>query len=242
LSQTKLFIIRISLLTLILLPNIGHSAAVAEKKPVVAHITKYEGTVNTHREAQARSQKVTQSNTNIRINDIVRTKRQSRAFFKLTDHSKIILEENSTIHFRGIQDIGSKQGMVLFDLNERGKLNGLTITNNMAVIGVKGTQFLISTIDNKFAVYMKQGLVSIEAIEGKFKRFKQQQSDKFETFKQKNNQDFNTFKSDLEQEFSEFVKSFELTEGKAITIVGNEVREIAIPDEINNKFLLFEQF
>ena len=212
----------------------------ATDSEILGVLDNYQGIVKHYKNNGVKGLIINQPTTKLKKNDSLRTKRNSTAYITLTDNSKIILTERSQIHFKGINRVTYDQGKVLFDIKKQGNLKGFQITSGTAVIGVKGTMFLVDNTDDKLSIYMKEGTVSVKSIKGQFKRFKQKQEDEFEAFRQKNLTDFNDHKKKLENEFVEYVNSFNLSAGHAISIDDDKVRDVKIPKYIDNMFKMFE--
>ena len=122
-----------------------------------------------------------------------------------------------------------------------------------AVIGVKGTQFMVSSSKKTAQVFLKSGQLTVEAIEGNFRRFVRKTEDDFDKsvekeekdfddFIKKQEKDFDDFIDKQEKEFEEFVKHFEIKTGQSIIISGQDVRNIKTPEEVSKEFELLEDW
>lgn len=215
------------------------SSIAADIKSEVAVLDKYEGTVKHLPDGAVKGIKVRRNKLVLKVNDGLQTKRKSKAFLSLVDGSKIILTERSHIHFDGLSKVSTTEGRVLFHIQKKGGLKGFEIATGTAVIGVKGTKFLVDSQGDKLNVYMNEGVVSVEATKGQFKRYKQKQIDEFDAFQKGLTNEFEEYKKNLEEEFVEFVKSFDVKAGSAISIDGDELREVNVPDDVKELFELF---
>lgn len=210
-------------------------------RDIAGKVTKTKGQVFYHENNSVRSKRLKKEPHDLYVSDIVRTKKDSKAFLTLTDNSKLVLDENSIIHFNGVKQISAEKGIVLFDIKKQGDLKGLKITTKTAVIGIKGTQFIIDTNSNSLKLYMKEGLVNVEAInEGTFEHhIKDKQS--YKDYLKDMFTSFSEYKQKQQEEFVEFVKSIDVPENKAISINGNILEDIPIPDHIQEQFKLLDE-
>jgi hypothetical protein len=84
--------------------------------------------------------------------------------------------------------------------------------------------------------------LKIEPIDGEFKKFIEKEEDDFNNFVQSQQNDFNEYKKKIKDEFYEYVKSVTMEAGSAISISGNEVRNIKIDEKLEKEFRLLDQF
>lgn len=176
------------------------------------------------------------------IGDSVRSKRASSARLSLADDSRIILKERSTISFHGIKKVAADKGIILFDIRKQGQAQGLKVVTKTAVIGVKGTRFLVDASDDTLSIYLSEGNIAVQSIEGEFKRHRRQIKDEAEAYYEKQREAYQEYLKGLQQEFVEYVKEFEMKANSAIIISNQEVRDIEIPQSILDEFKQFDQF
>jgi hypothetical protein len=205
-------------------------------------IVNFKGSVKIYKKDDLRGTDVDDNNTCIFVGDSVKTRRAAEAFVKMTDGSKVILEEMSSLIINGIRNTEVGEGKVLFDVTKSGQISGFMVKTKTATIGVKGTQFAVVSDNNSLDVFLNEGEVSVEAIKGKFKRYVKKELDEFEAFILQQKGEYDEYKESLQKEFVEYVRSFTIKEGSAVSISDNEVRDIEIPEDIKNKFELFDKF
>ena len=205
-------------------------------------VSKIKGKVFYHENNAVRAKRIEDKNHELFVSDILRTKKKSQAFIKLADNSRVVLDENSIIHFNGVKQLNAEKGIILFDINKQGELKGLKITTKTAVIGVKGTRFIIDAGSDSLKLYMNEGLVNVAAIDnGTFEHhLKDEQS--YKEYLKEMFTSFSDYKKKQEAEFVEFVKSIDVPENKAISINGNKLEDIEIPDHIQEQFKLLDEF
>ena len=208
---------------------------------IAGKITKVEGEVFYHRNASMRSKRIKGINKDIFSSDMLRTKKKSKAFLTLIDGSVLILDESSVIHFNGIKHITANKGVVLFDIKKQGQLKGLKIVTKTAVIGIKGTRFMINASDDSLKLYMKEGVVNVEALnEGKFAHHVKKELT-YNDFMKQRLSNYSEYKKKQQEEFIEYVKSIDVHANKAISINGNKLEDIKIPQNVEEQFKLLDE-
>lgn len=222
----------------------GEPAAPEETEavPTVGEMVRIEGTVLRHAHGALNPDRIDSPGTALAGDDIVRTRPEARAFMELVDDSRIVLLENSKLTFRGLKEVDTRSGEVLFDIRKRGAEGGLKITTKTSLIGVKGTRFFVDSDDERINVYLKEGRLSVEKLKGEFKRYMDREKAEFEKYSEREQSEFEEFKREMDEEFIEYTREFEIEAGSAIAIDGQEVRDIPIPEAIEEKFRLLETF
>lgn len=228
-------------------------------------IVKYEGQVFLHRQDAVRGEPVRVPNAELFVGDSVRTKRAATAFVRFVDGSKAVVEEESILLVRDRKGVGVEGGRVLFDIKKQGEAQGLRISSKVALIGVKGTRFAVSSDGDRLAIYLKQGSLTVQAPGGaEFRRFKAKAQADFEGNLERLNQEhekrvremgreFDQKVEEMNREFDEFVKrsellfvgmakEFEMEAGTAVSIADGEARDTLIPKEVEERFSLLDSF
>ncbi len=222
------------LLALVLWVGVG----LCEKGRLAGWIVKVEGVVTVKRAGEFKGKRVTENGTELFVGDVIRTKRGSRAFIKFVDGTKVVLEERSVLVVEDLKQVSSDRGRIYFRIRKGVKGRKARISN--ILIGVKGTEFAVDVREKGTSVFVNEGVVEVENLEGEFKRYMKRHEEEFERFRKEREEEFERYRRELEKEFYAFVKSFELYAGKAVSIVGNEVRDIEIPKEVLEGFKLLD--
>lgn len=228
--------IKVLLVLALLLVNVDISSAVEK----AGEINKYKGNLKVYKEGEIWGQSVKKRNHELFVKDVVKTKRRAMAHITFIDGSEAYMKEKSILEIEKIKDIAVGEGRVIFNVKEQGSFLGwIIIRTKTAVIGVKGTKFLVDVDKDKLQIYLKEGALNIKSVEDAFIRYRKKEGADYEDFKKNEIDEFKKFKETMEEEFKEFVKEFDMEGGTAISIDGKEVRDIAIPEEIEKEFLLF---
>lgn len=201
----------------------------------------YEGNVKVYNIDNVRGTKVSDSYMSLFVQDLIKTKRNSSASLRLADESKIVLTERSSMEIHKMKNISVNEGKVLFSIKKQGNMKGVMIKTKTATIGVKGTTFAVVSDNESVDVFLHEGKLHVMALEGQFKHFIKKEMD-FDSYMKEQQDAFQEYKDTMEKEFVEFVKDIMMEGGSAISITGNEVRDVKIPNEIEQELLQLEQF
>ncbi len=212
-------------------------------------VVKKQGRVKLYREGSLSGKLLIELPEPLYVKDILKTDYGSMAFVRLSGVNKLVLMENSILYIEGIDRINFEEGKVIFQIRKRGESRGLKVRVRSVIIGVKGTRFLVSAEGDRIGIYLKEGHLSVRKMVGEFIRYRKREEEAFEEFRReveegirREREEYEEFKRETEREFREFVKEFELGPGKAVMIVGSEVRDIEIPPEVEGEFKLLDMF
>lgn len=214
---------------------------------VVGEIRELMGKAMLHKQGEVRGSQA-QAGDILKAKDILRTKRNSQAVIQLIDGSTIVLQEKSSLHLKGLLSLSLEEGTVLFDIRKRGKSKGLTVATKTAVIGVKGTQFLVRDVDETIDVFLNEGKVDVTPVAGEFKHYKAVVASSFEEYSQQMNAQFAEKKEEMrkgveamKREFVEYLARYDMEPGSAIAISNGELTSYKMPDELDVLFEHLEQ-
>lgn len=158
----------------------------------------------------------------IQQGDIISTFRNSNAVLKLKDESVVVLGEKSTISFLAQNNVKQSEGKVYYKITSRDADNKLKIKTNFAIIGIKGTTFVIGSDTNSSYVALKEGLIGIESMKEQFILYKKQVMQQYKNYVNKQMTEFEKYKQDQIKEVGEMTKEFDLHAGKVVSFEGNK--------------------
>ncbi len=206
----------------------------------LAKIAKIEGSVKVLKSGEI---KKTDASVNQEIfeGDMVITASGAMASIIFIDKSKIVLDEKTKLKVEGFDKLAQEGGKVYYSIKKRGA-KGLKVATNFAVIGVKGTKFMITDDDKNRQVSLKEGLVGVQSLKAEFELHRKKEMDEYEAYKREMMGEYEEYKKELEKEFVEFVKEFDLQPNKTVSFDGNKVSEEASLEEIAKEFSRFESF
>ncbi|MCD8554248.1 FecR domain-containing protein [Seleniivibrio sp.] len=135
-----------------------------------------------------------------------------------------------------------ESGKVVFSIKKRGAETGTVIVGlKTAVIGVKGTEFLIDIAeDGKAKVYLKDGEISVDSVEGEFRKHGKVVMDEYEAYVRKMMGEYDKYVAELQKQYTEYVKTFTMKPGQAISIDGQDVNTLDFDEKTLKEFELLD--
>jgi len=205
-------------------------------------ISSFDGRVTLYDGVSPRGKNVKESNTPVFLKNKVATKSASTAIIDMLSDDKIALTENSIMTIEDINTYKPEGGKVVFSIKTRGQASGLNIALTSAVIGVKGTEFLIDTNENgRQDCYMKEGVVEVRPLQGQFKKYTEVKIDEYEAYVRKMMGEYDQYLKKLQEQYVEYVDKLVIKAGNAWSISGNEVHKLEFTPEIDKAFELLDK-
>lgn len=209
----------------------------------VGLIVDLSGIVKAYEKNDFRGFSIKDNNTKLYEGYVVKTFTNAEAKITLIDGTKIILTEKSSITFPSNKKVDVDNGTVYFKVTKREEIKGFLVSTKTATIGVKGTKFAVMQDNNSLNVFCKDGTIVVTSIKGEFKRYVEKEMDEYSEYLKRQYEDYTSYKEKLREEFIEYVKEIEMGAGKGITISdSNEVRDMEIPDNIDEMFVELDAF
>ncbi|MEF3192294.1 MAG: FecR family protein [Campylobacterales bacterium] len=174
----------------------------------------------------------------LQVGQTLKTRLASKANVKLTDNTKIIVGPNSALELIEEKKIAATGPKILFKVSKQTDTKGLTITTPSAIIGVRGTTFLVSSEGDHQTIYLKEGELSIKPWKGQFKSYLESMQAEFAEYAK----EFDEYKANIMKEYAHYVDEVTMKGGMAISIDGNNVRATKITPEIEAAFQELEKF
>lgn len=123
------------------------------------------------------------------------------------------------------------------------------VRTKTALIGVRGTEFIVQAGEREEAVLLKTGAVEVEALKGEFEHFKavaksaiEAELQAYEAFKDRLSSDFTAYRKKQELEFQAYVKSVTLQPGAALSLQDGQAIERPITPEQEAAFVRYRAF
>jgi len=168
------------------------------------------------------------------------TSKNATAVVGMRDGSQVVLDENSILQFISNNEITQKQGAVYYKIASRDVKNRLRVKTDFAIIGIKGTRFIVNS-DDKKNVLLKSGKVGIESPTGQFALYKEKEMAEFEAFKAKTDKEFEEYKAEQMKEFVGYVKEFDLSQGSMVSFDGKNANSAKMNRDAKKQFSKFEK-
>jgi len=208
----------------------------------LGNITHYQGSVKVYAKDAVRGKTVTQADYPLVAGDLVKTGRQALCVIVLADGSKMVLKGGTKLTIQAANRVHAESGRTVISFKKQSSLKGLEVATKSAIIGVKGTRFVVDYQQDQVNVFLRNGQLDVRSLSGQFKRYRQKQRAEFDTFRQQMMGGFKQYKQQLHEEFVEYVEQFNMASGSAISIGNNEVRDLKIPVDIQAEFDWIDRF
>jgi len=205
---------------------------------IIGNVEKVKGRVKVKSEVSIKKVRI-KSGFNISKGDMIITSKGGFAKIKLKDSSEIVLDENSVISFSSIHDAKQECGKIYYKITSRDAKNSLKIKTSFAIIGIKGTTFIIDATKNP-SFYLKEGIVGIQSIKEEFELYRKEVQQEFENFMAQQYKAYEEYKQVQRPGFAEKTKSFDLHGGKTISFDGNKAIENGWSKKDDEEFEYFE--
>ncbi len=201
-------------------------------------VQKVDGIVKVKNKDSIKKSKVKKGDA-IQPGDILSTFRNSHAVLKLADNSNVVVGERSVIVFDDALDFAQNGGKVYYKITSKDLKNKLKIKTKFAIIGIKGTTFIVSADINSSYVALKEGLIGVQSIKEEFQLYKKKVMSEFEAFKKQQEEGFEKFKKEQEEYIVMMTKEFDLEAGNVVSFSGQKA--IENPLKSDEEFKTFEQ-
>ena len=170
--------------------------------------------------------------------DMVLTADGAKAVLAFRDGSRVALDAGTKLEVRDAEGLHQEGGQALYRIRDRGS-RGRRVRTEFSVIGVKGTEFLVSDTEEARAVAMADGEVAVEAPEGRFKLYREKEKAGFASYRERQRQgmedykeEFQEYKKRVRREFVDYVRSFSLESGRMAAFGDGEATTGAVSAEL----------
>lgn len=178
----------------------------------------------------------------LRQGDLVLTGEAATAVVAFRESSKVALDGGTKLELVDPGEVRQEGGKAYYRLRE-GNVEGRQVRTGFSLIGVKGTDFLVSDTEDSQAVAMDDGEVALTAPEGQFKLYQEKEAEAFESYKEKQRRAaeqfrererkaFERYKDRIQREFLEYTESFALKTGRKATFEGKEATTGPVGDDL----------
>ena len=172
--------------------------------------------------------------------DLVSTSSTATALLKLIDGSSVVLDNSSSIHFAGTNKAEQKEGSILYKITSRDSKNSLNVKTPFAIIGIKGTTFIVNSTADEQSIALKEGKIGIASIKEEFELYRKKVLEEFENYKSQQQAAYEQYLKEQAGEKPEIVKEFELDAGNRVSFDKNKVTESGFGKDTNASFEHFD--
>ena len=139
----------------------------------------------------------------------------TKVLITLLDDSKVILNENAELLLSDNSTFRQEQGEIYYRISKRAKSRGLKVETPFSIIGIKGTEFIVS-FEDQGRIALNEGLIGITSRGGDFELYQEKELSDFEQYQKQQKQDFEAYKSKTDDTIAAYVKSFDLKQKKML--------------------------
>lgn len=206
----------------------------------IGKIEKTEGIVKVKSSDSFKKRKV-KSGYEIKEGDLLLTSRKANAVLKLIDGSNIILSQNSTINFTSATAVEQVSGKIFYKITSRDAKNSLKVKTPFAIIGIKGTTFVVNSNKGNEKVSLKEGLIGVKSIKEQFSLYRKEVLAAYNNYVSSQMSEFEKFKNGGKKPKPEVTKEFDLEQGNSVSFSNNVVEESAWDNDNDLEFAEFEK-
>ena len=153
------------------------------------------------------------SSSKLDVGQTIKTRLNSEVGVMFIDKTKVLVGPNSFLEILDVKKLSIGGTKVLFKVSRQSDFKGLTIVTPTAIIGVRGTTFLVHSEGKNTSIFLKEGEISVASPEGRFKNYLASTE-----------QEFQEYKEGLQKEYEQYIAEFTMKAGMAVSIHGDEVR------------------
>lgn len=179
----------------------------------------------------------------------VYTGKKGNVVIKFSDGGIVILNQNSRFKVIKPNLYSHLKGKIYYAFKKMMTKKKKMIRSKTAVIGVRGTTFIINDDEKTQNVALKEGNLNIESLGPAFEVRRKKVRDEFDDFKESMYQDiesekkeYEAYVSETKKEFIEYKKAFVLQENYQISIYKSKVEQKKLDDVVLKEFDYFEDY
>ncbi|MDD5471006.1 MAG: FecR domain-containing protein [Sideroxydans sp.] len=165
----------------------------------------------------------------------------------------IVVEQNSTVEIDRsgpVEVFRQISGMIYYAMNKIDRsMRAAEVRTKTAVIGVRGTRFMVVEQPERQEIGMRKGEVRVISPAEEFEIHRQQVTDEFAAFRKegkdavaRERQAFKEYQARTQREFVEFKREFSLQTDRMVAFSGRRVTETALSATTRNEMAGLEQF
>jgi hypothetical protein len=213
--------------------------AVAASAKVVGTVDGLNGIVKISREGSVKKINVLKG-TKIQKGDLVTTSSSATALLKLVDGSNVVLDKSSSILFANINQAEQKSGSVYYKITSRSANNSLDVKTPFAIIGIKGTTFIVNSDEGDKSIALKEGKIGIASMKEEFELYRKKVLEEFNNYKNQQEAAYQQYLRELAGEKPQIVKEFDLNAGNKVSFNEKKVVESSFNNDTNASFNHFD--
>ncbi len=219
---------------------LGAFFSVALAGNIVGNVEALKGSVKVKSEGSIKKSRI-RAGFEIKTGDLIITSKNASAKIRLKDSSVVVLDESSSIFFSSAYNAKQNGGRVYYKITSRDARNALKIKTPFAIIGIKGTTFIINASKESPCVSLKEGLIGVASIKEEFELYRKEVQKEFEDFMAQQKAAYDEYKQVQKPGFVEKTKEFDLHQKKTVSFDGNKASEEDWTKADDEEFEHFEE-
>ena len=223
---------------LLLLISLTDATAATEEE-AVATLERFDGLVKVMPKGSLRRSRVVVQHK-LYSGDMVLSYRNAHALILLNDGSKVVLDESASIRFSS-NEVEQRSGAVYYEIHHRNARHALKVKTEFAIIGIKGTTFIVNADDEKESVALQEGAIKVESPEAAFRLYRDKVNADFIAYQNRQNQGFEAYKNRQNEKMASYVRAFEMQAGKVVHFSGNKAEERDFDMNVTAEFERFKR-
>lgn len=185
---------------------------------------------------------------------VFKTGATGRAVVRVGEYGIIVVEKNSTVEVDRSSSAAhvfrQVTGMIFYAMNKvRGSMRPVSVKTKTAVLGIRGTRFLVVEQEGRNEVGMRKGAVTVTSPEEEFEIHRSLVENEFSEFKKeardaiaRERREFNAYKANSDREFVEFKREFTLGADRMVSFDGRRVTESGLSQRSKQEIESIESY
>jgi len=215
------------------------SVTVASASATLGSVEMAKGNVKVKSEGSFKKSKV-KKGLEVKKGDLITTSKNANAVIKLKDGSTLALDASSTLHFASANMAEQEEGKIYYKITSRDAKNALKVKTPFAIIGIKGTTFIVDSGDTA-SVKLKEGVVGIQSMKEEFELYRKQVQAEYNKYLSEQEAAYQKYLNEQNKGAALLTKEFDLQAGNTISFDGQKVNESAWTKEDDEEFERFEK-
>ena len=216
------------------------SLSAAESGNVVGEIDGLNGVAKVSRDGSVKKVNATKGMKLLK-GDLLTTTSTASALLKLIDGSKVVLDRSSSIYFESINKAEQKSGSVYYKITSRSAGNSLDVKTPFAIIGIKGTTFIVNSEKNDNSIALQEGKIGISSMKEEFELYRKKVLEEYDNYKNQQQAAYEAYLRELTGDKPELLKSFDLKAGNKVSFDNKKVVESSFDQDTNASFGHFDE-
>jgi len=190
----------------------------------VSRLVKVQGKVEI-RDAKGKSLGAARVGTPVKTGETLQASSNGTAAIKTAEGDLVVVSKDSAVRVKDERSIFEQlMGKVLYFFRSS-KQTERRVELQTAILGIRGTEFLVDASGNASAIALKEGKLDVDSKQDGFNVFQRNEADEFEAFKreqqegvERERKEFEQYKAQIREEFVAFQKSVKLEAHQSLTL------------------------